>query len=144
MVDIDKSGYLRTPSGIISGAIVVLAFLGGIVNIFSWGFTGFLGFAFWSTFFVSGSLLLMRVFQVYDGINTRFPVFWKIELGYIVIWIALYIVALILSFVGFGASAVFGWFILGLLCADAFMRYRFYRSSSGAPAASPPENIEQA
>jgi len=145
MESIDKSGYLRTVDGMISGAIVVLAFIGGIVNIFSFGFTGMLGFCFWFTFFVECSLLLTHVFQVYEAIKAKFEWLWKVEFGYVAVSILLYVVALILSLVAFGASAVFGYFLLVLLGVVAFRRYRIYRSGGGgAAAANPPENIEQA
>jgi len=145
-IDIDKSGYLRTWDGMINGSLVVLSFIGGIVNIFSWGYTGLLGFCFWSTFFTFLVNVLLHVFQVYDGVVARFTFAFKVECIYVLVLIALYLLALILSIVSFGVSNILGYFVLGVLVGDAFRRYRIHKSGGGGGGqpASPPENIEQA
>jgi len=142
-IDIDKDGYMRSRNGMVQGAVVGLSFIGGLINIFAGG--GFLAFLLWSTFFISGGLLLTNVFSVHAVINARFGFFWKVEFGYIVIWTILYLIAAIISFIPFQwtVSNIVGYFIVFLFAADLFFRYRIYKGApTGAPA-NPPETVEQ-
>jgi len=143
-IDLDKNGYLRTRNGIVQGAIVGLAFIAGLINIFH-GLGWYGGFIFWSTFFISGFFLALRVFDVHAGLAAKFGWFVKAEFGYCAIWILLYIIATIYSFLplSFGAAMIVGYIILGLMAVDVFFRYRIYRGSAGGPS-GPAETIEQA
>jgi len=146
-IDIDKTGYLRTRNGIIQMIIVFLAFLGGIINILSASLSApFLTFLFWSTFFISGALLLTNVFAVHSVIVAKITIFTKVEFGYKVIWALFYLIALIMSFVPlfFGSSSVIAYFSLAAMAADLFFHYRIYRSGSGEGPANPAETVEQA
>ena len=83
----------------------VLAFLAGLINIFH-GMGWYGSFIFWSTFFISGFFLALRVFDVHAGLAAKFGWFVKAEFGYCAIWILLYIIATIYSFILFGAAMV--------------------------------------
>ena len=83
----------------------VLAFLAGLINIFH-GMGWYGSFIFWSTFFISGFFLALRVFDVHAGLAAKFGWFVKAEFGYCAIWILLYIIATIYSFIFFGAAMV--------------------------------------
>ena len=73
-----------------------MSIVGGIVNIF-FG-TGFLGFVFWTTFFISTSLLLTHIVNAAQSLENSFPYLTKIELGYALLWGLFTTVATILAF----------------------------------------------
>ena len=102
-----------------------------MVNILTFNMTtGLLGFAFWSTFVISGALALAHVCNLAQSIESKFPYFSKMvrkkrqiyhlenvkklfglcfqELGYVVIWSLVYSVACVLSVFGFGLSTARG------------------------------------
>jgi hypothetical protein len=68
--------FVKSAAGLAQAGQVVFAFVGGIVNIF--GGTGLLGFAFWSTVFISGVLLLLHICNMAQSIESGFPYFTKV------------------------------------------------------------------
>lgn len=143
-IAIDQNGYLRSRNGIVQAVIVGLSFLGGLINIFSG--SGFTGFLFWSTFSISGSLLLLNVFGAYAAINAKFGFFFKVEFGYTALWALLYLIAAIVSFIPsfWYISNIVVYFVVIAFGVDLFFRYRIYRGVPAGGPANPPETVEQA
>lgn len=142
--------FLKTLPGMLMGGQVVVSIVGGIVNIFSLGLaTGLLGFLFWSTAVISGFLLLCHVCNLIQMIEAKFPIFAKVQLGYIALWTILFLIACILSFITFGVSAILGYIDIILFIIDGGLRYRAYRAVASSPAATgtaglDPSNAAQA
>ena len=96
--------FVKSPAGMAQAGQVVFAFVGGIVNIFSGD--GLLGFAFWSTFFISGFLLLMHICNMAQSIEAGFPYFSKVELVYAFAWGVIFLIGSILSTISFAIAVV--------------------------------------
>ncbi|XP_059084907.1 uncharacterized protein LOC131881929 [Tigriopus californicus] len=92
--------FVKTTHGMAMVGQVGFACIGGILGIF-WG-TGFLEFMFWSSFFVSLSLLLSHLVNATQSLETAFPWLIKVELGYALIWGCLTTLAAVLAFLFFG------------------------------------------
>ncbi|XP_059084906.1 uncharacterized protein LOC131881928 [Tigriopus californicus] len=106
---------------------VGFACIGGILGIF-WG-TGFLEFMFWSSFFVSLSLLLSHLVNATQSLETAFPWLIKVELGYALIWGCLTTLAAVLAFLFFGLyilPALIGFALALCFFVDLFFKYRNY------------------
>jgi len=144
MVEIDKNGYLRTREGRVMGIIVLLSFIGGLVSILDFTlYANFLSFAHWATFIVTGTLVLLKIFGVFDALVTRMPILLKVELLYILVEIVLFAIASILSFIVPGVSTIVGYFVLVAFVVEAFFRYRIYRAGGSEGPTNPAETVEQ-
>ena len=117
--------FVKSPAGMAQTGQVIFAFVGGIVNIFSGD--GLLGFAFWSTLFISGFLLLMHICNMAQSIEAGFPYFSKVELGYAVIWGIVFIVASIIGTITFAFSVLFAYVCTIAFGVDAFFKLKNYR-----------------
>jgi len=129
--------YIRSNRGMIVTAEAALAAIGGIISLVVGGV--FLRFCFWATFCLSGSLLLLNVLNVYQALHTKFNFLAKVELGYVAVFILLYVIATIMSFISFGISAIIGYVELALFLLDGFLHFRVYRSGGGN---APPPDTE--
>lgn len=107
---------------------VGFAIVGGILGIF-WG-TSFLEFMFWSTFFISLSLLLSHLVNATQSLETAFPWLVKVELGYALIWGCLTTLAAVLAFIALGLyilPALIGFALALCFFVDLFFKYRNYK-----------------
>jgi hypothetical protein len=129
--------YIRSNRGMIVTAEAALAAIGGIISIVVKG--GLLSFCFWATFCVSGSLVLLNVLNVYQALHTKFSFLAKVEFGYVAVFILLYVITAIMSFISFGISAIIGYVELALFLLDGFLHFRVYRSGGGD---APPPDTE--
>lgn len=128
--------FVKGTHGMAMLAQVVLALVGGIVNIF-FG-TGFLGFVFWTTLFISGVLLFLHIFNAAQSLENAFPYLTKIELGYALIWGIFTAIASVLAFMSVISlfSALIGGVLAVAFFTDAFFKYRNYKEKMVEPTAS--------
>ena len=96
--------FIKTAAGMAQAGQVAFSLIGGIVNIF--GGSGLLGFAFWSTFFISGVLLLAHICNMAQSIEAGFPYFSKVELVYAFAWGVIFLIGSILSTISFAIAVV--------------------------------------
>ena len=96
--------FIKSAAGMAQAGQVAFSLIGGVVNIF--GGSGLLGFAFWSTFFISGVLLLAHVCNMAQSIEAGFPYFTKVELLYAAVWGVIFLVGSILSTINFAIAVV--------------------------------------
>ncbi|TRY79638.1 hypothetical protein TCAL_11955 [Tigriopus californicus] len=123
--------FVKTTHGMAMVGQVGFACIGGILGIF-WG-TGFLEFMFWSSFFVSLSLLLSHLVNATQSLETAFPWLIKVELGYALIWGCLTTLAAVLAFLFFGLYILPAGFaciggILGIFWGTGFLEFMFWSS----------------
>lgn len=135
--------YIRSNRGMLVTAEAVLGGIGGIISLVT--FSGFMSFCFWSTFMISGALVLLNVLNVYQALHAKFSFLTKVEFGYVAIWALFYIIATIWSFISWGISSIIGYVELALFLLDGFLHFRVYRSggSNPAPADAETANEEQ-
>lgn len=126
--------FVRTTHGLAMLGQVVLSVAGGILNIFLG--TGFLGFIFWTTFFISASLLLLHILNAAQTLENSFPYLTKIELGYAALWGLFTIIASILAFMSVISllPALVGLALALAFAVDAVFKYRNYREKMIEPA----------
>jgi len=129
--------YIRSNRGMLVTAETVLGGIGGIISLVT--FSGFMSFCFWSTFFISGALVLLNVLNVYQALHAKFSFMTKVEFGYVAIWALFYIIATIWSFISWGISSIIGYVELALFLLDGFLHFRVYRSGGSNP---PPADAE--
>jgi len=123
--------YIRSNRGMIVTAEAALAAIGGIISLVVG--TGLLSFCFWATFCISGSLVLLNVLNVYQALHTKFSFLAKVEFGYVAVFILLYVITTIMSFISFGIAAIIGYVELLLFLLDGFLHFRVYRGEGNAP-----------
>jgi hypothetical protein len=102
-------------------------------------FYGFMSFLLWSTFFLSGILVLLNVLNVYQALKMKLSFLVYVEFLYVAIWSALYFLAAIMSFVSWGIPYIVGYVMLALYLLDGFLHFRVYRSGGGN---APPADAE--
>merc|ERR1719284_1287356 len=132
-----NTDYIRSNRGMIVTAETALGGIGGIIALVE--FSGFMSFCLWTTFMISGALVLLNVLNVYQALHTKFSFLTKVEFGYVAIWALFYIIATIWSFISWGISSIIGYVELALFLLDGFLHFRVYRSGGGNP---PPADAE--
>jgi len=129
--------YIRSNRGMIVTAETALGGIGGIIAAAT--FSGFLGFCFWGTFFISGTLVLLNILNVYQALHAKFSFLTKVEFGYVAVWALFYLIATIWSFLSFGIASIIGYVLLALFLLDGFLHFRVYRSGGDATPAADAE-----
>jgi len=132
-----NTDYVRSNRGMLVSAETVLGAVGGLIA--SVMFYGFMSFLLWSTFFISGLIVLLNVLNVYQALKMKLSFLIYVEFGYVAIWGGLYIVAAIMSFVSWGIPYIVGYVMLALYLLDGFLHFRVYRSGGGN---APPADAE--
>merc|ERR1711860_393773 len=108
--DINKTSkmdysYIRTNEGLIELGQIVLSGIGGIFCIALNG-SGFWSFVYWSTCIISLLFFAMSIFKMLPALEARFPLLSKVRLGYVCIWLGLYLICAIISFMSFNLSGI--------------------------------------
>ena len=137
--------YLHTNTcGQIFAVEAIFGLLGGIINIFSIGrATGLLAFTFWTTLFISGNIVLLTICNVYEKIHAKLGnLLVQLEQCYIGLWIIFYGIATILTFIGWGLSALVAYIELMLFIVNAYFHYKSPRFSPETSENIPAEQIE--
>merc|ERR1712018_350210 len=120
---------------------VAFSLIGGIVNIF--GGSGLLGFAFWSTFFISGVLLLAHICNMAQSIEAGFPYFSKVELVYAFAWGVIFLIGSILSTISFAIAVLFAYVCTIAFAVDVFFKFKNYKERmANQQAATSGGNLE--
>eukprot|EP00093_Oithona_nana_P002777 02777.XXX_98653_99106_1 [CDS] Oithona nana genome sequencing. len=76
----------------------------------------------------------MNIFKMLPALEARFPLLSKVRLGYVGIWLILYLICALLSVISFNLSGILVYVLIGLFGLDLFFRYRAYKSGGGADA----------
>ena len=117
------------------------ALLGGILApVESLGGTAgpFLSFVFWTTFLISGLIVLLNICNVYEKIYLKFGnVVVQSEQIYIGVWAVFYAIATIVSFFGWGASNLIAYVEIILFIVDGYFHYKNPRFASDSPESLP-------
>lgn len=127
--------FPRSIKGMVFLAEGICSIVGGIVNTYSNGSAlaqGLLHVAFWVTASVSLTLTLMYVCNTQTVIEQRKSLFYKFETIFTGVALIFFTITCIITFFGFGVSAIFAYAIWGVLAFDAFRRFRQYRMNSPA------------
>ena len=139
--------YLRTDKRANVMALeTVFGLLGGIVNAFDGGIAQvLLVWTFWTTFIISGNLILFTVCNVYEKIYAKLGnLLIQLEMCYIGLWIIFYAISTVLSFIQWGGSNLVAYIELVIFIFDAYLYYkkpRFTPSSAEDDDQKPPEEI---
>merc|ERR1712047_196419 len=99
--DINKTSkmdysHIKTNEGLIELGQIVLSGIGGIFCLALNG-SGFWSFVYWSTCIISLLFFGMNVFQMMPALEARFPLMSKVRLGYVFIWLILYLICAFIS-----------------------------------------------
>ena len=134
--------YIKTNTRAkIIAAEAAFALLGGIMNAVSGG--TFLGLALWTTFFISGSIVVLNICNVYEKIYARFgTLVVQCEQIYIGVWVIFYAINAILSWIPlmWGFAYLIGYLELGLFIFDGYLHHTKPRYSSETTAENLPED----
>merc|ERR1712062_405857 len=125
--------HIRTNEGLIELGQIVLSGIGGIFCLALNG-NGFWSFVYWSTCIISSLFFAMNIFKMLPALEARFPLLSKVRLGYVGIWLILYLICALLSIISFNLSGILVYVLIVLFGLDLFFRYRAYKSGGGADA----------
>ncbi|XP_059085987.1 uncharacterized protein LOC131882752 [Tigriopus californicus] len=129
------SDFPRSTKGLVILAEGICSVVGGIVNTYSNGSPlaqGLLTVAFWVIASVSLTLTLMYVCNTQTAVEQRKHIFHKFETIYIGVALIFVTITCIITFFGFGVSAIFAYAVWVVLAFDAYRRFRQYRMNSPA------------
>ena len=136
--------YIKTNTRAkIIAAEAAFALLGGIMNAVSVSSGTFLGLALWTTFFISGSIVVLNICNVYEKIYARFgTLVVQCEQIYIGVWAIFYAINAILSWIPmmWGFAYLIGYLELGLFVFDGYLHHTKPRYSSENTAENLPED----
>merc|ERR1712150_265149 len=96
--------YLNTKEGRITIAEVVTGGIGGIMAIVF--MHPVLSFFCWCTLALSGALVVTNVLNIHQALVVKFPAFLKLEAAYVFLWMGIYIIFMIFSFVSWNLANI--------------------------------------
>ena len=133
--------YIKTNTRAkIIAAEAAFALLGGLINTVSGG--KFLGFALWTTVFISGSIVVLDICNMYENLYGGFgTLVVQCEQIYIGVSILFYAINAILSGIHiWGLAYLIGYLELGLFVLDGYLHHTKPRHSSENMAQNLPKD----